>query len=348
MWMLGHNDGGEVAMADHSFNGRKLRPLIPWPVTSSNNTSTTAPPCLRSIHGSDLFTQYHDLIPSTTDQSKKEFNSSPVLVSSRWNPTPEQLRALEELYRRGTRTPSAEEIQHITSQLRVFGKIEGKNVFYWFQNHKARERQKRRRQTESAPRDFDSLEKEGLGVGKTVFEVEQTHNWAPSTNCSTLAEESVSLPRAGTTKAVVAERRTMDGWIQIDEAELQQRKNLIERNATWRMMQPPCPLIHPADSTHLINTCTASLIASTSMATAREIDAKLIKAYDLSFFISPHSESTVISDDQVEPETLELFPLRSGEGSDNVNPKGSEISVSAMNDNNFTPSQFFEFLPLKN
>lgn len=53
---------------------------------------------------------------------------------------------VEELYRRGTRTPSAEQIQQITAQLRKFGKIEGKNVFYWFQNHKARERQKRRRQ----------------------------------------------------------------------------------------------------------------------------------------------------------------------------------------------------------
>ena len=73
-----------------------------------------------------------------------------MVVSSRWNPTPEQLRALEELYRRGTRTPSAEQIQHITAQLRRYGKIEGKNVFYWFQNHKARERQKRRRQLESS------------------------------------------------------------------------------------------------------------------------------------------------------------------------------------------------------
>lgn len=74
-----------------------------------------------------------------------------VMVSSRWNPTPEQLRALEELYRRGTRTPSAEQIQHITAQLRSYGKIEGKNVFYWFQNHKARERQKRRRQLQLPP-----------------------------------------------------------------------------------------------------------------------------------------------------------------------------------------------------
>lgn len=70
------------------------------------------------------------------------------LVSSRWNPTPEQVQALEEMYRRGTRTPSADQIQQIAAKLRRFGKIEGKNVFYWFQNHKARDRQKKRRQLE--------------------------------------------------------------------------------------------------------------------------------------------------------------------------------------------------------
>lgn len=89
---------------------------------------------------------------TVTEQSKREFDV-PTLVSSRWNPTPEQLQTLEELYRRGTRTPSAEQIQHITSQLRRFGKIEGKNVFYWFQNHKARERQKRRRRSEISEED---------------------------------------------------------------------------------------------------------------------------------------------------------------------------------------------------
>lgn len=101
------------------------------------------------------------------EQNKKELingsSTPPVVVSSRWNPTPEQLRALEELYRRGTRTPSADQIQHITAQLRRYGKIEGKNVFYWFQNHKARERQKRRRQMESASDTHEILERKELG-----------------------------------------------------------------------------------------------------------------------------------------------------------------------------------------
>lgn len=63
----------------------------------------------------------------------------------RWNPTTEQVKLLTELFRSGLRTPSTDQIQKISSQLSFYGKIESKNVFYWFQNHKARERQKRRK-----------------------------------------------------------------------------------------------------------------------------------------------------------------------------------------------------------
>ncbi|KAK1269772.1 WUSCHEL-related homeobox 4 [Acorus gramineus] len=42
-------------------------------------------------------------------------------------------------------TPNATEIERITRDLSKYGKIEGKNVFYWFQNHKARERQRQKR-----------------------------------------------------------------------------------------------------------------------------------------------------------------------------------------------------------
>ncbi|XP_058111003.1 WUSCHEL-related homeobox 3B [Magnolia sinica] len=69
----------------------------------------------------------------------------PHVGSTRWCPTPEQLMILEEMYRGGIRTPNASQIQQITSHLSFYGKIEGKNVFYWFQNHKARDRQKLRR-----------------------------------------------------------------------------------------------------------------------------------------------------------------------------------------------------------
>ncbi|BAS75151.1 Os01g0840300, partial [Oryza sativa Japonica Group] len=64
------------------------------------------------------------------------------LANARWTPTKEQIAVLEGLYRQGLRTPTAEQIQQITARLREHGHIEGKNVFYWFQNHKARQRQK--------------------------------------------------------------------------------------------------------------------------------------------------------------------------------------------------------------
>uniref|UniRef100_A0A7N1A2X1 Homeobox domain-containing protein n=1 Tax=Kalanchoe fedtschenkoi TaxID=63787 RepID=A0A7N1A2X1_KALFE len=70
--------------------------------------------------------------------------SSSTGPSSRWNPTKEQLSLLESLYEQGIRTPSAEQIQSITKRLQAYGHIEGKNVFYWFQNHKARQRQKQK------------------------------------------------------------------------------------------------------------------------------------------------------------------------------------------------------------
>ncbi|XP_047320952.1 WUSCHEL-related homeobox 3 [Impatiens glandulifera] len=66
-------------------------------------------------------------------------------TSTRWCPTPEQLMILEEMYKGGMRTPNASQIQQITAHLSYYGKIEGKNVFYWFQNHKARDRQKLRK-----------------------------------------------------------------------------------------------------------------------------------------------------------------------------------------------------------
>ncbi|KAF0919404.1 hypothetical protein E2562_029350 [Oryza meyeriana var. granulata] len=70
-----------------------------------------------------------------------------ALANARWTPTKEQIAVLEGLYRQGLRTPTTEQIQQITARLREHGHIEGKNVFYWFQNHKARQRQKQKQQS---------------------------------------------------------------------------------------------------------------------------------------------------------------------------------------------------------
>lgn len=79
----------------------------------------------------------------------------------RWNPTTEQVKVLTDLFRSGLRTPSTDQIQNISNQLSFYGKIESKNVFYWFQNHKARERHKRRK-VSIHEKDFNILQEKKL------------------------------------------------------------------------------------------------------------------------------------------------------------------------------------------
>nr|AKG26778.1 Wuschel-like protein [Adiantum capillus-veneris] len=65
-------------------------------------------------------------------------------AGTRWSPTAEQLRELLALFHiGGVRTPTTAQISRITARLRAHGRIEGRNVFYWFQNQKARERKRR-------------------------------------------------------------------------------------------------------------------------------------------------------------------------------------------------------------
>lgn len=67
------------------------------------------------------------------------------VASTRWYPTPEQLTILRTMYRGGVRSLSGSQIQQMAAYLSLYGRIEAKNVFYWFQNRKARDRQKLRR-----------------------------------------------------------------------------------------------------------------------------------------------------------------------------------------------------------
>lgn len=84
-------------------------------------------------------------VPVTVTTTGNGGSSSGGGGGSRWCPTPEQVMLLEGMYRGGLKTPTATQIQQITARLSIYGKIQGKNVFYWFQNHKARDRQKLRK-----------------------------------------------------------------------------------------------------------------------------------------------------------------------------------------------------------
>ncbi|XP_022776423.1 WUSCHEL-related homeobox 6-like [Durio zibethinus] len=306
----------------HSFNNANPRsPLIPKRndfACSLNNTTIISPG-----HATNA-----------NERSKAGFSHEQPLGSSRWNPTPEQLLALEELYRRGTRTPSAAQIQQIANRLRRFGKIEGKNVFYWFQNHKARERQKRRReldteQPQQQQCDTESLEKKESGTVTTGCENEQTKNKGPPSNFSKLSEEFISTH--GVVAAATAKSEGSE-WMQIQEKDLQQRKSAVRRVSTWQAMGLSCSPIY------LINSMTA-----TSLDARRVLNTQNVCSFQ------PHQESiTTLEDENREDQTLELFPLGSHDHNRiNISKKDTQVHIRAIN-TTFTPNQYFEFLPLKN
>ncbi|KAL8120727.1 uncharacterized protein LOC141661710 [Apium graveolens] len=235
-------------------------------------------------------------------------NTEEVMMgAARWTPTPEQLYALEEIYQSGTRTPSATQIQQIAVRLRRFGKIEGKNVFYWFQNHKARERQKRRRQhfhnDASQNGQHVHVNVPSLGFRRTGFQVGQAKNWVSPSDCSTISEESVvSLATAEVAKGETDER------IQYEDTRLQLK---IGTTASQQFME-------------FSHTALARNKAQNFMTSTKDEG----KYQTLELF--PHwnyDQYCQMSDDRI------------------VNDH-SEVETTYTS-NKFAPTHFFEFLPLK-
>ncbi|KAL0366223.1 UNVERIFIED_CONTAM: WUSCHEL-related homeobox 4 [Sesamum radiatum] len=131
-----------------SLGCKRLRPLAPKLVTTTTATATAPAATVNAFDlKSFIRPESGPRKLGSLDFQKKESAQVEAQQAggTRWNPTQEQIGILEMLYRGGMRTPNAQQIEQITAQLGKYGKIEGKNVFYWFQNHKARERQKQKR-----------------------------------------------------------------------------------------------------------------------------------------------------------------------------------------------------------
>ncbi|KAK3019930.1 hypothetical protein RJ639_004913 [Escallonia herrerae] len=126
---------------------KRFRPLAPKLAGTESVSVTIAPFDLKSFIRPDSGPR--KLV--SPDEKRESIQVETQPGGTRWNPTQEQIRILEMLYRGGMRTPNAQQIEEITAQLAKYGKIEGKNVFYWFQNHKARERQKQKRSNLDSP-----------------------------------------------------------------------------------------------------------------------------------------------------------------------------------------------------
>ncbi|PRQ52402.1 putative transcription factor Homobox-WOX family [Rosa chinensis] len=86
--------------------------------------------------------------PTENGGSNKAAGSSANMLRrenrTRWVPTTDHIRILKELfYNKGVRSLTIEQIQRICLQLKWYGKIEFKNVYFWFVNQRAREKQKK-------------------------------------------------------------------------------------------------------------------------------------------------------------------------------------------------------------
>ncbi|XP_016493082.2 protein WUSCHEL-like [Nicotiana tabacum] len=113
--------------------------------------------------------------------------------STRWTPTTDQIRILKDLYyNNGVRSPTAEQIQRISAKLRQYGKIEGKNVFYWFQNHKARERQKKRLIAAAATDNNNNIPMQMRGVWRSADDpIHHKYNNTTGIHCPSASSHGV-------------------------------------------------------------------------------------------------------------------------------------------------------------
>ncbi|KAH9331021.1 hypothetical protein KI387_003129, partial [Taxus chinensis] len=83
------------------------------------------------------------LVRSSSVAETTSRGADSVIVPTRWKPTPEQKHILESMFANGIRNPSTSYITEITADLQRYGRVEGKNVFYWFQNANARDKRKK-------------------------------------------------------------------------------------------------------------------------------------------------------------------------------------------------------------
>ncbi|XP_062003399.1 uncharacterized protein LOC133720924 [Rosa rugosa] len=237
--------------------------------------------------------------------------------SSRWNPTPKQLRVLEELYGHGLKTPTAQQIRQVTARLRHFGKIEGKNVFYWFQNHRARERQKRRRELMSMPQyhSIDWSNKESAGASgqrrSSTLEIEHQNKWTLS-NCGVLADQELS-------------------------SVMQKRMTMVTGNYSGQLEEQPYSAT-PTSEAQRTN-------ASATLIYTKRLDYHHPHYdYDYGMVLSaPNIYKGAES--RLETQTLELFPLES-DNVKGVNDTKSPMIRTTNTDSNedFMAEKYFQFL----
>ncbi|XP_062111129.1 WUSCHEL-related homeobox 6 isoform X2 [Humulus lupulus] len=324
---MGCRDGNEITKVHTSLKDINLQVITSSTFSPKNTTYCTSLPnsYYHTTTSTPLINHYPDYSSITTTDIKYKLGPhhhhqhhhhqnnitlrSQVGVpmqSSRWTPTPEQLLVLEELYQHGKRTPTAQQIQEITTMLRRFGKIEGKNVFYWFQNHKARDKRKRRKLLEAAARSHKHLLATPPGSRVTGLGVEQTKQES-FPYITRISEEFASVPR------VAIEEGCSNTLAQLEEKELgliikSNNNNSEESYATWNPME----VSYSFPDNFVLNWASPTVTSFT-------LEGKPLDKTQQESNFSLTSNNRANEEDGIKEsiETLELFPLRS----DNV--KGS-------------------------
>nr|AGL53586.1 WUSCHEL homeobox protein WOX8C [Picea abies] len=117
-----------------------------WPSMFMKSKSSTSPgnQSLENSNSSAMRQPYSEGALSHNYVPEKE-TSKPKTIS-RWRPKPEQIHILEAIFNSGVVNPPRKEIKIIRAQLEEFGQVGNVNVFYWFQNRKARSKRKRQLQ----------------------------------------------------------------------------------------------------------------------------------------------------------------------------------------------------------
>nr|ANC94880.1 WUSCHEL homeobox protein [Pinus pinaster] len=105
---------------------------------------------------------------SSESEERNQRESKP-----RWNPKPEQIRVLQSIFNSGVTNPTPKEIKRIRAQLQQFGEIRDASVFYWFQNKKARTKQ-RQRPLHSGETSKSGSEKTKTDHSKEIIKVSDT------------------------------------------------------------------------------------------------------------------------------------------------------------------------------
>ncbi|KAK6153977.1 hypothetical protein DH2020_013616 [Rehmannia glutinosa] len=284
------------------------------------------------------------------EQNKRELNTQQVVVSSRWNPTPEQLQTLEELYRRGTEhhRPNKSSKSHPSSG--DTAGLRAKTSFIGSRITRPENGRNAAVSTKPTPTNNNSP------ITTTIITIIIGPKMAKSENPQKTTQ--------GATKGADAECKT-DGWVQFDDATAEILQQQQRRNATWQMMNLSCS---PSPTNLIINSSNNS-VTSTSIPSSSTVVTTLMETNRTHDFINIFSEPYTINSqspgahcggprgggvDEV-AETLQLFPLERRRGDEECAEEEEEeeeeesgADMSTANGVATSTFQFFEFLPLKN